>query len=80
MTMCTAIELDAYAAIDRDCPMRYQVSATEALVELGHGTGSLNLALSEDGLARLLEFVGAALTDMRDGARSCPPRLTVLRD
>lgn len=65
MAMCTAMELDAYAAVDRDCLMTYKVCPTEALIELGHGTGSLNLALSEEGLARLLEFVGAALTDMR---------------
>jgi hypothetical protein len=77
---CAGIDLDAYAAIGRDCSMTYQVGPAEALIELGHGTGSLNLAVSEDGLARLLEFLGAALADMRVGARERLPLPATLRD
>jgi hypothetical protein len=63
------IDLDAYATIGRDCSMMCKViDAPEALIELEHGTGSLNLVVSEDGLTRLLELLGAALADMRTAA------------
>lgn len=79
---CTGIGLDAYATIGRDCSLTYRVNPEEALIELGHGTGSLNLAVSEDGLARLLEFLGAALADIRAGTRKrLPPvRQTVAHE
>jgi hypothetical protein len=72
------IELDAFALIDGDSPMKYEIVVpTEARVVLGHGTGSFDLTVSQEGLIRLMELAGAALTDMRARAatrRSHPAR------
>jgi hypothetical protein len=68
--LVTGIELDAYAVIDCRGPMKYAVCAGEARIELGHGTGSLHLSVSEEALARLMEFLGAALRDMCAGVES----------
>jgi hypothetical protein len=62
------IALDAWVLIDDDCRMKSEVCRTEAQLELGHGTGSLHLIASEEGLARLVDVAGAALKDMRAGA------------
>lgn len=59
------ISLDAYAVIDHDNPVRYQVHPSEAQIELGHGTGSLHLLVTEAGLAMLRALIDTALTDMR---------------
>ena len=65
------IEVDVFATIDRDSPMKYEmVVPTEAQVVLEHGTGSFYLTVSEEGLVKLMEFAGAVLKDMR--IRACP--------
>jgi hypothetical protein len=65
MTAPGGIELDAYLVVDRACPMTVQVDCAEARIELGHGTGSVHLTASEEGLARLLELARVALADLR---------------
>jgi hypothetical protein len=62
------IAVDAWANVDGDCDMTYEVSPVEAQIELGHRTGSLHLVMTPRGLAKLLEVGQQVLTEMRAAA------------
>ncbi len=62
------IAVDAWANIDGECDMAYEVSRAEAQLELGHRTGSLHLVLTEAGLAKLVETATTVLREMREVA------------
>jgi hypothetical protein len=59
------IALDTWVSVDGDCPVECEVSTNQVQIELGHGTGSLHLVMTEQGLARLAGAAGKALTQMR---------------
>ena len=59
------IAVDAWANIDGDCDMAYEVSRAEAQLALGHRTGSLHLVLTEAGLAKLVDTAARVLHEMR---------------
>ena len=59
------IAVDAWANVDGDCDMSYEVSRSEAQLELGHRTGSLHLVLTEAGLAKLVDTATQVLQQMR---------------
>ncbi len=58
------IAFESWVNIDGDCPMTHQVSASDAQLELGHGTGSLHLVITQGGLNKLLQVVEAAAAEM----------------
>jgi hypothetical protein len=69
MTTHTGIDLDAYATVDGNSPMKYQVRCGEARLELVHGTGSFYLTMNEAGLTKLAQVTDAALHEIRAGDR-----------
>jgi hypothetical protein len=66
------IALDTWVNIDGDCPMGAEIARSEVQIELGHGTGSLHLVMTEQALANLVETAGTALTTLR-AAEGIPP-------
>ena len=65
MDTLMGIALDVWVNIDDDCAIEYEVSRSEAQIELGHKTGSLHIVATEEALINLAKEVGAALRDMR---------------
>jgi hypothetical protein len=59
------IAVDAWANVDGECDMAYEVSRAEAQIELGHRTGSLHLVLTEAGLVKLVDTANRVLHEMR---------------
>jgi hypothetical protein len=57
MNTFLGIAMETWVNIDGDCHMAREVSRTEAQIELGHRTGSLHLVITEDGLAKLADFL-----------------------
>lgn len=65
MNTFLGIAMETWVNIDADCHMTREVSHTEAQIELGHGTGSLHLVVTEDGLAKLTRFIQQVQQEMR---------------
>ncbi|HEX5402832.1 MAG TPA: hypothetical protein VFX16_11100 [Pseudonocardiaceae bacterium] len=65
MNTFLGIAVDTWVNVDGDCEMATEVSRVEAQIELGHGTGSLHLVMTEEGLARLVAVAGDVLQEMR---------------
>ena len=65
MNTFQGIALDIWVNIDNDCSIKYEAVKSEAQIELGHQTGSLQLIVDEQGLARLVEVLGQALRETR---------------
>jgi hypothetical protein len=64
------IEVDAWARLDGDCPMKVEVIAAEAQFEIGNRGASLSLVAEEAGLARLISVASDALARVREQSRS----------
>jgi hypothetical protein len=65
MNTFLGIAMETWVNIDADCHMAREVSHTEAQIELGHRTGSLHLVVTEEGLARLAQFIDQVRQEMR---------------
>ncbi len=59
------IQVDAWARLDANCPMKVEVVADEAQFELGHRDSSLCLIAEEDGLVKLVTIAEQALEQLR---------------
>lgn len=59
------IAVNAGASIDGDCSIAHTVDNEGIEVNIGSGTGGLNLNLSADAAVKLTEVVTLAVTDLR---------------
>lgn len=65
MIASRGIEVSAWATVDGTCALSCDVVGEQAQFELGSGSGSLNLIVSECGLERLAQVASEALERLR---------------
>jgi hypothetical protein len=67
------IAIDAWAKIEGECPISYEVVGDEVQFELGGSSASLNLVASEKGLTTLVSASLEALSTLRQNNAVLPP-------
>jgi hypothetical protein len=67
------IAIDAWAKIEGECPISYEVVGDEVQFELGGSAASLNLVATEKGLTTLVSASLRALSTLRENTPALPP-------
>jgi hypothetical protein len=67
------IAIDAWAKIEGECPISYEVVGDEVQFELGGSASALNLVATENGLAALVDASQRALATLRTNLTEPPP-------
>jgi hypothetical protein len=66
------IAIDAWAKIEGECPISYEVVGEEVQFEIGSSAASLNLVATEKGLATFVSASLQALSTLRENIASLP--------
>jgi len=67
------IAIDAWARIEGECPISYEVVGDEVQFELGGSAAALNLVATEKGLTTFVSASLQALSTLRENTAALPP-------